>query len=354
MTSLRTYPDYKPTGIDWLGDIPSGWQAHRLKRFAQLNPSKSEIDGVVDADPVTFVPMERLGTDGKIDSSVTRPFGEVKSGLTYFANGDVILAKITPCFENGKSAVAKDLPGGHAFGSTEYHVIRPNALLDASFLYRLVSSGPFLLTGEEFMEGSAGQKRVPTDFLANFPIPLPPLDEQRVIAEFLDAMDERITRFIDARRRMIALLEEQKQAIINQAVTRGLDPSVPMKPSGIDWLGDIPAHWEVRRIKSLYQEVDERSESGVEQQLSVSHLTGVTRRSEKSVTMFQAESYEGHKVCKPDDLVINTMWAWMGALGVSRHIGLVSPSYAVYRLRRHDATVPSYFHTLLRTKSFRQ
>ena len=83
------------------------------------------------------------------------------------------------------------------------------------------------------------------------PLALPPLDEQRAIADFLDAMDERIIRFIDARRRMIELLEEQKQAIINQAVTKGLDPDIPMKPSGVDWLGDIPAHWEVSPLGRL-------------------------------------------------------------------------------------------------------
>ncbi len=89
MTTLRPYPEYKPSGIEWLGDIPSGWRTHRLKRLAQLNPSKSAIVGIDDADPVTFVPMERLGTEGKIDPSMARPFGDVKSGLTYFADGDV-------------------------------------------------------------------------------------------------------------------------------------------------------------------------------------------------------------------------------------------------------------------------
>ncbi len=125
-----------------------------------------------------------------------------------------------------------------------------------------------------------------------------------------------------------------------------------MKPSSIDWLGDIPAHWEVKRLKALYWEVDERSRTGEEENLSVSHLTGVTPRSEKNITMFEAESYEGHKLCRPNDLVVNTMWAWMGALGVSSQLGLVSPSYAVYRHRRGELADPSYFHTLLRTKSY--
>ena len=104
-----------------------------------------------------------------------------------------------------------------------------------------------------------------------------------------------------------------------------------MKPSGVEWLGEIPAHWEMRRGKYIFRETDERSEHGSEDLLSVSHLTGVTPRSEKNITMFKAESYAGHKIACPGDLAVNTMWAWMGALGISNHLGLVSPSYATYR-----------------------
>ncbi len=151
---------------------------------------------------------------------------------------------------------------------------------------------------------------------------------------------------------MIVLLTEQKQAIIHQAVTRGLDPDVPLKASGIDWLGDIPAHWKLSRLKAVYREVDDRSTSGTETLLSVSHLTGVTRRSEKTITMFLAESNAGHKLCEPNDLVVNTMWAWMGALGVARETGLVSPSYGVYRLRSADDLLPQYAELLLRQQHY--
>lgn len=135
-------------------------------------------------------------------------------------------------------------------------------------------------------------------------------------------------------------------------MTRGLDPDVPLKPSGVAWLGDIPAHWEVRRLKALFREVDERSVTGDQEQLSVSHLSGVTPRSQKNVTMFEAESYEGHKLCHSDDVVVNTMWAWMGALGVAKQSGLVSPAYAVYRNRNCGDTVTDYIGNLLRTQTY--
>ena len=107
------------------------------------------------------------------------------------------------------------------------------------------------------------------------------------------AADRRIRRYIRGKQKLIKLLEEQKQAIIHRAVTRGLDPSVPLKPSGIPWLGDIPQHWEVIRAKYLFREVDESSRDGGEELLSVSHLTGVTPRSQKNITMFKASLIRG-------------------------------------------------------------
>ena len=117
----------------------------------------------------------------------------------------------------------------------------------------------------------------------------------------------------------------------------------------LEWLRPIPEHWTERRAKYFLREVDERSQSGLEELLSVSHLTGVTPRSEKNVTMFKAESYVGHKLCRPGDVVVNTMWAWMCALGVTEHEGLVSPAYGVYRPIEAGEFHPRYLDHLLRT-----
>ena len=124
------------------------------------------------------------------------------------------------------------------------------------------------------------------------------------------------------------------------------------KPSGISSLGDVPAHWDVRRVKSFYREVDERSTTGSEELMSVSHKTGVTPR-KQNVTMFLAESNVGYKVCRPGDIVVNTMWAYMAALGVVRQEGLVSPSYGVYRPLHQKNLNPDYIDPLLRTEEYR-
>ncbi|MBI1292232.1 restriction endonuclease subunit S, partial [bacterium] len=124
----------------------------------------------------------------------------------------------------------------------------------------------------------------------------------------------------------------------------------PMKDSGVAWLGKIPAHWECKRARWLFRERDQRSVTGEEEMLTVSHLTGVTPRSEKDVNMFEAESNEGYKLCFAGDMVINTLWAWMGAMGVARVPGIVSPAYNVYT--PCDLLGPDYVDALVRIPAF--
>jgi type I restriction enzyme S subunit len=238
--------------------------------------------------------------------------------------------------------------------SPVYYVLtRRNDADNPRFFAAIFSSKPFQLSLVRIGNGILSHRmRIPMELLKCEPFPVPSLDEQAAIVRFLDWANGRLDRAIRAKRRVIALLNEQKQAIIHRAVTRGLDPSVPFKSSGIPWLGDIPQHWEVKRAKYLYREVNDRSSDGSEELLSVSHLTGVTPRSQKNITMFKAASYAGHKLCRPGDLVVNTMWAWMGALGVSTYTGIISPAYAVYRPRQPENIVGIYIDGLLRSRPY--
>lgn len=127
---------------------------------------------------------------------------------------------------------------------------------------------------------------------------------------------------------------------------------VAYRSARMRWLPPVPEHWNEQRAKTFFREVDERSRTGQEELLSVSHLTGVTPRSQKNVTMFKAASYVGSKLCQPGDIVINTLWAWMAALGASRHTGIVSPAYGVYRPHRADSFNPTYLDYLLRTRAY--
>ena len=296
--------------------------------------------------------MEAIGEQGTLDLSDMREIEEVSSGYTQFFDGDVIVAKITPCFENGKGALVNGTVGGVGFGTTELHVLTPSPELDGRYLYYVTASAPFRLLGEARMTGAAGQKRVPEEFIRDYRIPIPTLPQQRAVANYLDRETLRLDSLLKAKEQVLDLLAEKRRALIARAVTRGLNSRAPLRESGIPWLSNIPAHWDVERAKWLFQERDQRSVTGEEELLTVSHLTGVTPRSEKDVNMFEAETTEGYKICLAGDLVINTMWAWMGAMGVSRVNGIVSPAYNVYQPGKR--LEPSYVDALVRLPVFVQ
>src|SRR5699024_8983450 len=142
---------------------------------------------------------------------------------------------------------------GFAFGTTELHVVRPEEKLDRRFLYYLTASELFRELGEGAMYGAGCQKRVPEQFIKDFRIPLPSLPAQRKVAAYLDRKTAEIDTLIEKKRRLLDLLAEKRTALITRAVTKGLDPDVPMKDSGIEWLGEIPAHWDVARLKNIAQ-----------------------------------------------------------------------------------------------------
>ena len=202
--------------------------------------------------------MERVWSDGQIDPQETLPASKVWNGFTYFRRDDVLVAKITPCFENGKGAHLHSLPTAIGFGSTEFHVLRAKSFILPQFLYRLTTASEFRRLGTDAMTGAAGQQRVPSSFISNYSVPLPPLPEQAAIVRYLDHVDERIRRYVSGKQKLIRLLEEEKKAVIHRAVTRGLDPNVRLKPSGVEWLGDVPEHWEISRTKNEFHSWNHR------------------------------------------------------------------------------------------------
>jgi type I restriction enzyme S subunit len=228
-------------------------------------------------------------------------------------------------------------------------LLTPHTKIDSRFFYYwLVAQTERLQAlgrGSTFMELS-------TDELKALHIPHPLLAEQRAIAAYLDRETARLDALIAAKERLLALVSEKRQAIISYAVIRGLNPQSPLRDSGVPWLGKIPAHWETERAKWLFRERDQRSPTGEEELLTVSHITGVTPRSEKDVNMFEAETTEGYKICAARDLVINTLWAWMGAMGVAPVDGIVSPAYNVYE--PGPQLEPGYVDALVRLPVFAQ
>ncbi len=229
-------------------------------------------------------------------------------------------------------------------------IIRPNTDRLLPAFLNLVLQSPTIQNEIRFGENGSSREGLNFEQVGAFEIPLPPMPQQVACVQRTQALVERVEGLIREKQGLVNLLAEKRRALIANAVTRGLNPDVSMRDSGIDWLGRIPSHWQTENTRWLLKEIDDRSEDGSEELLTVSHLTGVTKRSEKDVNMFLAESNEGYKRCCAGDLVINTLWAWMGAMGVTAHDGIVSPAYNVYRPT--PRFVPEYLDLLVRTSAF--
>lgn len=231
------YSEYKPSNSTWLPTIPAAWQQIRGRFVMSVNPAALRLRDLDKTDEVSFVPMEAVGENGGLDLERSKPLDEIGSGYTEFEDGDVVIAKITPCFKNGKSAIASGLKNGVAFGTTELHVLRAGKRLDKQFLFHLTTSHTFRMLGESEMYGAGGQKRVPPEFAKDFRMPLPPLEEQQTIARFLDAKTAQIDALVnlmsgggaskgvlaEKQRNLVALLMEYRQALITSAVTGKID-----------------------------------------------------------------------------------------------------------------------------------
>ncbi|MEG8747643.1 restriction endonuclease subunit S [Klebsiella pneumoniae] len=208
----------KDSGVDWIGDIPEHWEVVPLKRLAVLSPSV-KVSNRKSKELVTFLAMEKVSTDGFIDQDTLMPICDVSQGFTVFNRGDVIVAKITPCFENGKSAWLNNLQTEFGYGSTEFHVLRCGQRIIGSFLYLIVSSPLFLNAGEAMMTGSAGQKRVPSSFIQNFPTAIPGVAEQEKIVSKVKELFSQIDVVVASTVNQIEKLKEYKTTLINSAVT---------------------------------------------------------------------------------------------------------------------------------------
>ena len=169
--------------------MKAGWPLKPLADVCQIKPPKAEArNQISDEKLISFVPMEDLGIDQKYLVPIqTKTLSEVAGSYTYFADGDVLLAKITPCFENGKLGIADNLTNGIGFGSSEYIVFRPSTEMDKEWLYYFLSQDSFRVEGAERMTGAVGHKRVAKEFIESYPIPVPPLSEQHRIVALLDA-----------------------------------------------------------------------------------------------------------------------------------------------------------------------
>ena len=319
---LKPYAEYKESGVPWIGRVPSDWRVERTKWIFR---SRKELNvGRRNTNVLS------LTLRGVVNNDPDSPEGMVpKDYATYqlFRKHDLVFKLID--LENIRTSRV-GLVHEDGIMSSAYVRLAPSKSVNIRFFYFQFFD---LYTRAVFNALGAGVRSTlgATD-LGELRIAVPPHNEQAAIVRFLDHANRKIEGFIRAKRKLIGLLNEQKQAIIHRAVTRGLHPDVPLKPSGITWLGDIPKHWAAKRIKYLLREVDNRSTTGLEPLLSMRMHHGLVVFSEHFTRPPQAASLVGFKIVKPRQFVVNRMQAGNGVIFPSclNITGLVSPDYAVF------------------------
>lgn len=313
----------KDSGVEWLGEIPKGWNVKKGKALYSI-------------------------TTGKLDVNAEEP-----TGIYPFFTCSMFPKKINQyAFDCEALLVA----GNGVVGFTQYYKGKFNAYQRTYVLSDFHNIYPLFLKyyvsnnlKREVEQSSVGSviQFIKLGDLQNFNIAFPEYKEQEKITEYLEMKCQKIDHIIEKTKSSIVEYKKFKQSIITQAVTKGIVPERLMKECDINWIGKIPQDWKVQRGKNLFIEINERSTTGEEELLTVSHITGVTPRKNKNVNMFMSESLVDYKICHEGDIAANTMWMWQGAIGVSKYYGVISPSYNTYR-QKSDTYDADYLEYLLR------
>ena len=359
VSDLQPYPAYKPSGVEWLGGVPPHWEVQRLKTLCNMRVSNVDKHVRKGETPVRLCNY----VDVYKHDSISQRIDFMRATATpeeieqfRLEEGDVLITKDSEAWDDiGVPAVvmepAEDLISG-------YHLalLRPftDVLIGGYLLRALQSKGlahQFHVEAKGVTRYGLSHASVRSVWLA-----VPPLPEQAAIARYLDHADERIRRCIQAKEKLVELLEEQRQALFNEAVTGRVDvrtgqPYPEYKPSGVEWLGEVPAHWRIARNGQIFIQ---RNETGFPELpiLEVSLNTGVSVRNLDNLDRKQMMTLRsGYKRAIAGDIAYNMMRMWQGAVGVTPVDGLVSPAYVV--ARPLDGTNPRYFSALFRTSAYK-
>jgi type I restriction enzyme, S subunit len=345
------YLETRDSGVRWLGKVPTHWELAPLGRIGRFfkGTGGTKEDEVADGIPcirygdlyskygafitkaASFVAPERAGDYTPID------FGDV-----LFAGSGETLEEI------GKSAV--NLIEGDVVCGGDVLVFRPKREILPRFLGYAADCSSSVYQ-KACMGRGITVMHIYADELKQLRIALPPVDEQAAIIRFLDHTRRRIGHAIRGKQKLIALLNEQRQTVIHRVVTRGLDPNVRLKPSGADWLGDVPEHWRVLRVKNVLRPVDERSVTGAEPLLSLRRDYGVVKFSDHFSRPPQAATTVGYKLVAPGDVVVNRLQANNGLIFRSAISGLISPDYSTFSVQ--PAANGEYVTAVLRMPHYR-
>lgn len=337
----QTYPEYKDSGEEWLGNIPMHWDCIKLKFVTNLEGNKVE-QGSINK----YVGMENIESwSGKyIQGEDIRSEGLSSS----FTAGDVLFGKLRPYL--AKSWVA-DFSG---ICSSEFLVLK-SKIINPKFLNYFFLTEEFIKRVDSSTYGSK-MPRASWDFIGLMGVSVPSIIDSEKIANFLDYETAKIDTLIEKQQQLIKLLKEKRQAVISHAVTKGLNPNAPMRDSGVEWLGEVPEGWEVLRLNLLFRESSLRASSEEELKYPVLSISIHHGMSDKELTeeeldrkVQRSEDRSLYKTVKSNFLAYNMMRAWQGGFGASKLLGLVSPAYIVCEPK--TSLNSYYFEMVLRTQN---
>lgn len=340
--NLKPYPACKNSGVPWIGEVPEHWELKKIRNVLRGIAERNQPEL-----PLLSVVREK-GVILRDTTSKNENHNVIPDDLTNY--------KIV---RKGQFVMNKMKAWQGSYGVSRYDGIVSPAYftfdldgLDRFYFHSAIRSKVYVPFFTQASDGvRIGQWDLSQARMRDIPFLIPPLSEQAAIVRFLDYADRRIQRYIRAKQKLIKLLEEQKQAIVHCTVTRGLDPNVRLKPTGVEWLGDVPEHWDVLRSRYLFREVDNRSETGAEIHLSMSQKLGLVPSSMVEQRTLVSQSYVGGKLCDEDDLVLNRLKAHLGVFALARQNGVISPDYTVLRKIRPMAV--QYFEHVLRSPACR-
>ena len=332
-TRTAAYKEYADHEVQRLGHLPRHWKARRLGTIAEMRVSNVDKHSKEEELPVRLCNYVDVYKNDRISRDM--PFMRATAsteeiGRFRLRKYDVLITKDSETWDDiGVPALVTE-PADDLISGYHLALLRPNGDILGPYLFRTLQSRG---VAQQFHIGANGVTRygLTHNAIRSVILPLPPTDEQAAIVRYLDDVDQRIRAYVSAKERLIALLEEERQAVIHQAVTRGLDPNVKLKPSSVEWLGDVPEHWERRRLKTILQPIDRRSTTGFETLLSLRRDHGVVVYAEHFARPPQSKSLVGYKLVSNDQLVVNRLQANNGLIFNSSLEGLVSPDYSIFQ-----------------------
>ncbi|MDT3386467.1 MAG: restriction endonuclease subunit S [Bacteroidota bacterium] len=341
---MKRYPKYKDSGVSWIGEIPEHWEVSHLRKYLKLISVKGH-----GSEQLLSVTREQgvivRNVDSKEENHNFVP--DDLNGYKFVEEGQFVINKM----KSWQGSYGVSLFRGIA--SPAYFVCDLD-FRNKEFFNIAIRSKAYVPFFTQYSKGiRVDQWDLSPIALKNIPFIAPPVEEQSAIVSYLDKKSAQIDRFIASTEAEIEALKELKQAEIARLVTRGVNPDVPMKDSGIAWIGEIPEYWEVRRIKWLFKEEDTRNIDLKYELLSFSRSKGIVPFSEINEKEPSANDLSKYKVIKPGQLLENRMQAWSGMFGCSHIEGCVSPDYAVFSAANDEVNV-EYYATLFRTKLYIQ